>query len=344
MDQQIINPPSDSLFSENYRTAQNDINQEHDCEDGSRQGGSDDTQEDVRSSEEFGTAPTSPLKNDTQSTERPIITKQPLKHERNPYRNDSTDSGRSNKRKKVIYHPEKTKNKSVTCCYSASDMRPNRIDVCPKTWYRNCCTWQDLLEDAQFPKLLNISSPSTTNGVPPHLIDESTNEELNLSKRVIAERICWRACFVSICLPMCYPCYLSRTIRRSRRQGDVLRREEILHSNKSDNLLEISDNCMNRTLLSQLSEVKQNYRQESLEKSSKTNGHIQENMTEPTKLDEITEDVIEALEKKLTNNNDDKSARNSKVINVNVIVLKSNSSRSLHHHLSKKHDSYNNRY
>merc|ERR1719361_3132821 len=86
---------------------------------------------------------------------------------------------------------------------------------------------------------------------------------------MIANRICWRACFVSICLPTCYPCYICRTVRRRRRQGDVQKREELLTRNKNKRLVEGFDNCMNRTLLSQVSEVKNRNKTASLENKLK---------------------------------------------------------------------------
>ena len=321
MNQQITNSPKDPLFAH------------HDNEDVSHTHSFELTEGDIGSVEEFDTAPTSPLAkpDDTSVPAHSVITQQPVQNYRkyhvgidSPYYDNNTGEGWISKKKKPIFHPEKVKNKSFLCCHVDDDLRSDQVDMCPKAWYRNCCTWRDLIDDAKLLKPRNFTLHSETNVIIPQVKNHTPKEELNVNKRVIAERICWRACFITICLPMCYPCYLSRTIRRTRMQGDVSRREALLQKCKIEGLKETSDYSMNNTLLMQLSEVK-----------LKCKGTLENSSS-------ITLKGNPDLQSMTKNNNGDDS-NNSKVINVNVIVLKSNSSQVLHSHLSKKYDSHKNR-
>jgi hypothetical protein len=139
-----------------------------------------------------------------------------------------------------------------------------------------------------------------------------------------------------------------------------------MQHNKTHGLLEGGpDNCLNRTLFTQIREVKHRNKTASLESRPKPT------VTDPANiltqihenLNNITEEAIENLEMKLegndkipdqvnlTNNSSvennvvagDKNSKRSKVMNVNVIVLKSKYSQILHEYFSKKYDPNSNR-
>ena len=328
-------------------------------------------QHDIRSIEDdFDTAPTSPLEKENEYdpfTNSRVITQQPLKG--GSVANLSVSSNEENipKKRKVIFSTTIENKQSITCCQNpfASNRNPNQIDMCPKTWFRNCCTWKDLLEDqnqqnnAIYDDLHTDNSkthrlPETTANNHKELSKVSNENHQRLSKRTIANRICWRACFVSICLPTCYTCYICRTIRRSRRQGDVLKREQSMKRNENQLLLGSSANCMNRTLFTQVSEVKNRNKTASLENKNKTKN------SKPEDNEAVRDDLIEKSEKILveredpeegttntsnmpiTNNTSGKNSKTNKlnVININVIVLKSKYSQTLHHYFSQKHESF----
>ena len=237
--------------------------------------------------------------------------------------------------------------------------------MCPKTWFRNCCTWKDLLEDQKAQNIAVYDDLHTDNSKTQRLPETTANNHKEsckgsnenhqrLSKRTIANRICWRACFVSICLPTCYTCYICRTIRRSRRQGDVLKREQSMKRNENQLLIGSSANCMNQTLHSQVKEVKNRNKTASLENKNKARN------SKPEDNEAVRDDLIEKSEKTLvgrgdpgegttnvsnmpfTNNTSGKNSKTNKlnVININVIVLKSKYSQTLHHYFSQKHESF----
>ena len=124
--------------------------------------------------------------------------------------------------------------------------------------------------------------------------------------------------------------------------------------NEKQLLLGSSANCMNRTLFTQVSEVKNRNKTASLENKSKTEN------SKPEDNEAVRDDLIEKSEKILveredpeegttntsnmpmTNNTSGKNSKTNKlnVININVIVLKSNYSQTLHHYFSQKHESF----
>ena len=289
---------------------------------------------------------------------------------------------RNSKRKKPIFPAGKEHKRSVTCYKDDKEMQPHQIDICPQIWFRNCCTWQDLVEDEKsIASLLPFTSGEK---------QESSTEGQKVRKGTIANRICWRACFVSLCLPTCYPCYLCRTVRRSRRQGDILRREELLKHHKNEKLLKSTNDSLNRTLFTQISEVKHRNKTASLEHQMKANNVLNEktlktnenneNMKNASELNKLLEEKInhEDVTKNETESdkdqkesetkgdnekiNDDKedddilrkatlekqtcgdkSSKRSNLMNVNVIVLESNYSQIFHYNLSNKFESSSSR-
>ena len=119
--------------------------------------------------------------------------------------------------------------------------------------------------------------------------------------------------------------------------------------NENQLLLGSSANCMNRTLFTQVSEVKNRNKTASLENKNKAKN------SKPEDNEAVRDDLIENSDKILVEREDPEegttitsnmpSGKNSKsnklnVININVIVLKSNYSQTLHHYFSQKHESF----
>ena len=65
--------------------------------------------------------------------------------------------------------------------------------------------------------------------------------------------VLWKLCFISCCLPLCYWCYLSRTMRRSLPDHDL--RSRVQNDDKGSNLLNTSSDAMSKMLMNQLSDV-----------------------------------------------------------------------------------------
>lgn len=76
-------------------------------------------------------------------------------------------------------------------CCSPEDPDEFQVDLCPRKWF--CCCSND-------------GSGSGPGG--------------RQRRRLGFLQIVWRICFVILCLPLCYPCYLSRRCRRRRRRLD----------------------------------------------------------------------------------------------------------------------------
>ena len=94
----------------------------------------------------------------------------------------------------VITEQPRTHESQVFFCCSSSEvkLRENQIDFCPQYWF------QDLK-----------SSPNTCKKL---------------------RRFLWRLSFLVTCLPLCYPCYLSRTVRRRPKQRKTeLNIDKLLH-------------------------------------------------------------------------------------------------------------------
>ena len=56
------------------------------------------------------------------------------------------------------------------------------------------------------------------------------NNWFEVDKEVTQEGFCqqlsWKCCFVCVCLPVCYPCYFTRTVRKSKKEADKLAFED----------------------------------------------------------------------------------------------------------------------
>ena len=88
---------------------------------------------------------------------------------------------------------ENDENQIFLCCASQK-IREDQIDFCPKFWFRE------------------FSNKSSNNS------RKNNNNSNKCSCRKRVQTVIWRICFLLTCLPMCYPCYLSRSIRRRKRQ------------------------------------------------------------------------------------------------------------------------------
>ena len=382
MDQQPLSPHD--LFT----TQQSVITEKTKClNDKSQNGWSDNVEENNGNVEDFDDSyKPSQRTNSRDSTlytiTQPVVTEQPVReiiNDNQSYEDIMTahNFSRITKRKKPIFPAGKEHKRSITCYKNAEDMQPHQIDMCPQIWFRNCCTWQDLVEDANAPTRDNTIARAL-----PRISTEmqtSSTENVKMKKGTIANRICWRACFVSLCLPTCYPCYICRTVRRSRRQGDILRREELLKHDKNEKMLKNTNDSLNGTLFTQISEVKNRNKTASLEHQMKahiddtnlnsieTNGNlnsasklnavlekkidnddtnINENVTKNDNKDASTDAEVDVVLRKnsLQNQNSgDKSSKRSNLMNVNVIVLESKYSQIFHSNLSKKIEGISNK-
>ena len=96
----------------------------------------------------------------------------------------------------VVRSNEIDENQIFLCC-ADQRIREDQIDFCPKFWFR---------------EFSNNKSSSNNNSRKNH----NNNSKCSCRKRV--QTVIWRICFLLTCLPMCYPCYLSRSIRRRKRQ------------------------------------------------------------------------------------------------------------------------------
>ena len=96
----------------------------------------------------------------------------------------------------VVRSNEIDENQIFLCC-ADQRIREDQIDFCPKFWFR---------------EFSNNKSSSNNNSLKNH----NNNSKCSCRKRV--QTVIWRICFLLTCLPMCYPCYLSRSIRRRKRQ------------------------------------------------------------------------------------------------------------------------------
>ena len=98
----------------------------------------------------------------------------------------------------VVRSNENDENQIFLCC-ADQRIREDQIDFCPKFWFREFSN--------------NKSSSSNNNS---RKNNNNNNSKCSCRKRV--QTVIWRICFLLTCLPMCYPCYLSRSIRRRKRQ------------------------------------------------------------------------------------------------------------------------------
>ena len=86
--------------------------------------------------------------------------------------------------------PKSKDSQVILCCYPEhSKIRDDQVDLCPTLWYREFFRNPDLSPD----------------------LDETESTCLKF------QRFIWRLCFIFTCLPLCYPCYLTRSLRRRRK-------------------------------------------------------------------------------------------------------------------------------
>lgn len=106
-----------------------------------------------------------------------------------PETNDNPEQGEETEPIIVTDQPKKNcqseqrDQDALFLCCARSKIREDQVDLCPPSWFR-----------------------------------ELTDEPETRAWAVNARRVLWRLCFISTCLPLCYPCYLSRTFRRRRKQ------------------------------------------------------------------------------------------------------------------------------
>jgi len=116
-------------------------------------------------------------------------------------------------------HRKQRKESQVILCCS-SDVRDDQIDLCPTFWYR-----EFLGKGEQRTTCLKI------------------------------RRFLWRLCFLVTCLPLCYPCYMSRSVRRRRKHRvRYLHENEPLKAGGGDKF----NNQLNQTIQRQLTKKSAN--------------------------------------------------------------------------------------
>ena len=168
------------------------------------------------------------------------------------------------------------KTHSTILCCSTEPLQDDQVDLCPRFWWNVCWTNESPLDPSQNSQVRPLSA------------------------------ICWRLTFISCCLPACYTCYLTRSIRRRRRQ--VVHPDYTFDScsSQSENgIAKPFEDDLNRTMSRTVSNSRCRQR------------------TTPVFVNGAEQpDVKSDCSKDLQN-----------VIQVNVIILQSNTSRSLQRHL-----------
>ena len=104
--------------------------------------------------------------------------------------------------KEVVTKQPRNYNEDQTFLCCSGTVREDQVDFCPQIWFK------DLKK-----------SPKSCEKF---------------------RRFLWRLCFLVTCLPLCYPCYLSRSMRRRLRQKRPRGLDETLQVNKDE---------LNRTIL-----------------------------------------------------------------------------------------------
>ncbi len=204
--------------------------------------------------------------------EQIVIEQQPLRRQ-----DDQANENQLEKAKEIEKLNEKRKkNHSTFLCCSTEPLREEQVDLCPRSWWDVC--WMN-------------ESP----------LDPSQNQQVRP-----LSGICWRLAFISCCLPACYTCYLTRSVRRRKRK--VVHPDYTFDSCSSESENGISkpfEDDLNQTMSRTVSNSKCRYR------------------TTPAFVNEAEQpDVKSDCSKDLQN-----------VIQVNVIILQSTTSRLLQRHL-----------
>ena len=168
------------------------------------------------------------------------------------------------------------KNHSTILCCSTEPLRDDQVDLCPRFWWNVCWTNESPLDPSQSHQVRPLSG------------------------------ICWRLAFISCCLPACYTCYLTRSIRRRKRQ--VVHPDytfESCSSQSENGIAKPFEDDLNQTMSRTVSNSKCRFR---------TMPAFDNGAEQP--------DIKSDCSKDLQN-----------VIQVNVIILQSTTSRSLQRHL-----------
>eukprot|EP00095_Tigriopus_kingsejongensis_P001752 snap_masked-scaffold183_size276960-processed-gene-0.6 protein:Tk01752 transcript:snap_masked-scaffold183_size276960-processed-gene-0.6-mRNA-1 annotation:"---NA---" len=198
-----------------------------------------------------------------------------------------------------------SRKQSTILCFSKRSPRPNQVDLCPRSWFG--------LKDKKGGRSGNVHDNHDQN-------QEEENED-DLATTVCD--IIWRSIFFLTCFPLCYPCYICRTLRRmsktSYSEYDFLalckQRRPRAAPFQSPLVYQAQDQ-MGRTMMRQVCQAK---------KPLKTKVEIETDPSSEARLESIQEELPTA----------------TKVIQVNVILLHSKTSCLLHRHLSTKLPNFN---
>lgn len=206
---------------------------------------------------------------------------------------------------------------TVLCC-SSKPPSVGQVDLCPRPWYGQNYPGEDESHQAR-----------------QHFQTEQTDGTLDEhSCQVQICDILWRTLFFMTCLPLCYACYFSRTIRRRRKitQAEYIltRSNQQLHarnqSRTKSKLVAEGQDIMGQTMFHQMKQAKS-----SLKEKITTLPRQPEELTRPD-----DQGVVEPEESLGLSNDSNHSrpqeedASPTKVIKLNVIVLHSTSSLLIH--------------
>ncbi len=171
-------------------------------------------------------------------------------------------------------------------CGAKSKIREDQVDLCPLLWFANLNPCRSVRDH-------------DNNGEEEEEDDDSGSVVLHggVTRCKLIQRWVWRICFITLCLPLCYPCYLSRTIRRRKKTSDYMYLDKELFVGQFKDKL-------NETMQRQ----------------------VPLNRKKTAKNSDDDEEAAGA--------GDGGAQDNSKVINVNVIVIHSKSSQLLHRYLN----------
>ena len=160
----------------------------------------------------------------------------------------------------------------VLCCSDLPRFKTDQVDLCSQGWFTSS---QGAKEES-----------------------ESCDCHSVLTK---IGRMCWKACFVTVCLPFCYPCYLSRSLRRLLPSRRVFQHPTNLNVNGQSSY-KASQNIYNQAA-------------EGLSKALRTRLAVPDRKSK----EEFKESSPESV----------KSKKSKHVIHVNVIILNNSCDKSL---------------
>ncbi len=91
---------------------------------------------------------------------------------------------------------------SAYLCCSKEEPDQFQIDLCPRAWF--CCCESTAVEDQE---ACSLTAAET---------GEAGPRRRRTGPRPGVFTVLWRVCFVIFCLPLCYPCYLTRCVYKAR--------------------------------------------------------------------------------------------------------------------------------